>query len=119
MKTSSHRYLYRATVLNVVDGDTIDVEVDLGFSLRATHRLRLLGINTAEMHADASKERELAKTAKEETAKLVGKKVMIETEKTDSFGRYLATIFVDGEKQSFNDLMIKKGLAIPYKRDKT
>jgi endonuclease YncB( thermonuclease family) len=41
-------YYYRASLLRVVDGDTIDVDLDLGFNLRARHRLRLLDVDTPE-----------------------------------------------------------------------
>lgn len=90
-------YTYKATITSVTDGDTISAVVDLGFRMTTEQRLRLLGVNTPELHAQDPDERRRAQEAKAFTeAALKGKDVLIRTEKADAFGRYLAIVYVDG-----------------------
>lgn len=95
-------FKYRAQITNVVDGDTLDVEIDLGFGLRKEVRLRLLGVDTAEVYG-VSKDSDLYKTGKRHSAFVQswvesGEKVddsfpfIVKTEKRGKFGRYLATV---------------------------
>jgi micrococcal nuclease len=58
-------YVYNAKIINVVDGDTVDAIVDLGFHVQATIRFRLAGVDTAEMHSKVESERVIAKSAKD------------------------------------------------------
>jgi micrococcal nuclease len=112
------RYIYRAKLAKVVDGDTIDADVDLGFQLTARLRLRLLGLNAAEMHASDPAERQLALEAKcwlKDQLEVHGPFV-IKTAKADAFGRYLADIYC-GEFH-LNQVMIDCGLAVPFMRAK-
>lgn len=107
-------YEYKAKITNVVDGDTVDAIVDVGFKVTTTQRLRLLGIDTAELTSKDPVERAKAQEAKLFVIEqLLNKTVLIKTEKSDSFGRYLANITLDGV--DFNALMISKGLAEVYK----
>jgi micrococcal nuclease len=103
-------YEYDAKVINVVDGDTIDCVVALPFYLTATHRFRLLGVNCPEVHG-ATKAAGL-EAAAYTRATLIGKTVRIRTAKSDSFGRWLAQVFVDG--LDFNADLVARGLAVPY-----
>lgn len=108
-------YNYKAKVLNIVDGDTIDVKIDIGFALEQTHRLRLLGINTPELHDPDPVVRQRAQDAKTYLKGLIdGMDVIIYTEKDDDFGRYLAVVYYNN--QNINDIMIRDGFAVPYKR---
>jgi len=110
-------YNYKAIVKNVVDGDTIDVIIDLGFDSSLKQRLRLVGINAPELHSKVEEERTVANAAKQYLIEiLLDRYVIINTEKADAFGRYLATVYLDGE--NVNQHMIEKGLAIVYKRKK-
>ncbi|MEK6882381.1 MAG: thermonuclease family protein [Nanoarchaeota archaeon] len=102
-------YLYKAKIINIVDGDTIDAEIDVGFKLKTVQRLRLLGVNTAETHSKDLDQKLLAKQATEFTSKLLDKNVIIQTEKSDAFGRYLAKVFYieNGiEKDLSNELLV-------------
>jgi micrococcal nuclease len=113
-------YEYRVTrLLDVVDGDTIDVQIDLGFDVSFTSRVRLNGIDTPESRTLDLKEKKLGLDAKDwlkhrlETAR----KIVIRTEKPDSsekYGRILATLVVDDEPTSLNDQMVKSGYAWGY-----
>ena len=114
-------YNYNCDVLLVVDGDTIDVEIDLGFKVYTKIRLRLNGIDTPEKHIIAQREKALA--ARDFLrAKLAEYKneCVIKSIKTEKYGRWLADVFVGQEALSVNDIMIKEGHAKPYnggKRD--
>lgn len=107
------QYIYNAFVINVVDGDTIDVKIDLGFDVAVETRLRLLGVNTNELHDKDDVKRELANKAKKLAVdRLLNRWVIIETHKQDKYGRYLATVQVD--ETNFNDLLISENLAVTY-----
>ena len=107
-------YEYKAIITNVVDGDTVDAVIDVGFKMTTTQRLRLLGVDTAELTSKDLIERAKAQEAKLYVMEqLLGKSVLIKTEKADSFGRYLATISING--LNFNQSLLDKGLATPYK----
>lgn len=108
-------YSYNAKIINIVDGDTVDAEIDVGFKIKITHRLRLIDIDTEEMHDPDPQLRQLARTAKDYLiTKLLNQTVKINTYKADSFGRYLAEIYID--KFCVNDYLIESGLARKWKR---
>jgi len=113
-------YTYQARGVKTIDGDTIDVDVDLGFHLTARLRLRLNRINTYELTSSVAGERELARQAKGFVASVIdGTTLMITTQKADAFGRYLADVWymtAAGEQINLNDTLIDKGLATLYAR---
>ena len=92
-------YEYKAKVLNIVDGDTLDLEFDLGFDMKFSSRVRLLEIDTPEIFKPKSiEEKALGLKAKEFVEKTIpiGTSVVVKTEKdkTDKYGRYLVNIKV-------------------------
>lgn len=88
-------YEYVGQVLNVVDGDTVDVMVDLGFKVTTAQRLRLAGVDTPERNQAGFTE------AKDFTQSMIGGKlVTIKTHKVSKFGYYLADIVIDGKNVS-------------------
>lgn len=103
-------YEYRANIFNVVDGDTVDATIDVGFHMTAKLRLRLLGVNAPEMHGES---RVAGEKAKHFTTQLLDQDVVITTHKSDSFGRWLANISLSNGKL-FNDLLIQSGNAVPF-----
>jgi len=113
-------YEYRIKkVTNVVDGDTIDVEIDLGFSVSYAQRLRLAGIDTPESRTTDKAEKVLGLEAKEYLKSKVkdAKDVIVKTEKPDSsekYGRILGWVYVDGSTKSVNEQMIEDGYAWGY-----
>lgn len=108
-------YLYNAFVYNVVDGDTIDVNIDLGFNINTNMRLRLNGIDTKETNSKVLEERNLAQIAKVYVNnRIQGKQVLLKTYKPDKYGRYLADVFLEIDKPSINSELISEGLAVPY-----
>lgn len=113
-------YEYRVKkVTNVVDGDTIDVDIDLGFSVSFSQRLRLAGIDTPESRTTDKMEKALGLEAKEYLKSKVkdAKDVVVKTEKPDSsekYGRILGWVYVDGSNKSVNEQMIEDGYAWGY-----
>lgn len=101
-------YKYRAKVVRVVDGDTVDAEVDLGFDLKLSARFRLLGINSPEKNTQEGK-KSLGRLAE---LLPVGSKVVVQTtkDKKEKYGRYLGTFLVDG--QSINQQLVSEGFAV-------
>lgn len=109
-------------VENVVDGDTIDVIIDLGFDILFASRVRLAGIDTPESRTKDLKEKTLGLESKEYLKKHLkdAKSVVIKTEKMDSsekYGRILGWIYVNGDTESLNDKMINDGYAWGYLGD--
>jgi micrococcal nuclease len=106
-------------VKNVVDGDTIDVVIDLGFDILFASRVRLAGIDTPESRTTDKAEKALGLEAKEYLKKHLkdAKSVVIRTEKMDSsekYGRILGWVYVNGESESVNNKMINDGYAWGY-----
>jgi micrococcal nuclease len=113
---------YVKKVENVVDGDTIDVIIDLGFDILFASRVRLAGIDTPESRTKDIKEKALGLESKEYLKKHLkdAKSVVIKTEKMDSsekYGRILGWVYVNGDTESLNDKMINDGYAWGYMGD--
>jgi micrococcal nuclease len=113
---------YVRKVENVVDGDTIDVLIDLGFDILFSSRVRLAGIDTPESRTKDLKEKALGLESKEYLKKALkdAKSVVIKTEKMDSsekYGRILGWIYVNDDTVSLNDMMINDGYAWGYLGD--
>jgi len=113
---------YVRKVENVVDGDTIDVLIDLGFDILFASRVRLAGIDTPESRTKDIAEKALGLEAKEYLKKHLkdAKSVVIKTEKMDSsekYGRILGWVYINGDTVSLNDMMINDGYAWGYLGD--
>jgi micrococcal nuclease len=113
---------YVRKVENVVDGDTIDVLIDLGFDILFASRVRLAGIDTPESRTSDKAEKVLGLEAKEYLKKQLkdAKSVIIRTEKMDSsekYGRILGWVYINGESESINNKMINDGYAWGYLGD--
>jgi micrococcal nuclease len=109
-------------VKNVVDGDTIDVVIDLGFDILFASRVRLAGIDTPESRTTDKAEKTLGIESKDYLKKHLkdAKSVVIKTEKMNSsekFGRILGWLYVNGDTESVNDKMINDGYAWGYLGD--
>ena len=105
-------YLYKAKIVRIVDGDTFDAEVDLGFNMTLKTRFRLADIDTPELRIEEQHEAAVkAKRFLEE--KLLGGTYYLVSHKSDIFGRWLATVYLD-DGSTINGLMLKEGLAKVY-----
>jgi micrococcal nuclease len=113
-------YEYRVKqVLKVVDGDTIDVIIDLGFDVSFTSRVRLAGIDTPESRTTDAREKILGQEVKEYLKKALegATDIVIRTEKSDSsekYGRILGWLFVNRQTDSLNMELVNKGYAWSY-----
>ena len=105
-------------IVKVVDGDTVDVLIDLGFSVYHKERVRLSGIDTPEMNSKNLTEKEIAKKAKAFLTVWLKdqKNLTIKTYKDDKYGRLLGEIFGNGGV-CVNNLLMEKGLAWDYLTD--
>ena len=116
-------YIYRVRqVIKVVDGDTIDVAIDLGFDISLTKRVRLSGVDTPESRTTDLKEKALGLEVKEWLKhKLEGAKdILIKTQLPDStekYGRILGNLYINNESLSLNEQMVNAGYAWSYKGD--
>jgi micrococcal nuclease len=113
-------YEYRVKeVLKVVDGDTIDVVIDLGFDISFTSRVRLAGIDTPESRTKDAREKILGLEVKEYLKKALegATDIVIRTEKVDSsekYGRILGWVFINRQTDSLNMELVNKGYAWSY-----
>lgn len=104
-------YEYIGTVYRVVDGDTIYMTVDLGFEIFTNLKLRLAGIDTAEIFRPRNeKEKIHGLMAKKYVEGLVLNKVVrIKTNKTGKYGRWIATVSLLPNGENLSNLLIDEG----------
>ena len=113
-------YIYRIKAVGrVVDGDTIDADIDLGFDISLTKRIRLAGIDTPESRTRNQYEKKLGLQAKAWLKERLNfaKDIIIKTELPDStekYGRIIGHLYVNGEEVSLNNQMIAEGHAWNY-----
>jgi len=105
--SAQHDWLYDATLVRVVDGDTVDLEVDLGFRISARIRCRLKGVDCPER---GQPKWDLARDRVH--ALLAGRRFLVGTEldAKDKYGRVLATIWPMGEERSVNRILVDEDL---------
>ena len=112
-------YEYKVKVTDVIDGDTIDVVIDLGFDIFTNRRVRLAGIDTPESRTTDLNEKKFGMEAKEYLKHLLGNasNVVIKTLATDvneKYGRVLGQVYIDSSTMSVNDLLVSHGYAWSY-----
>jgi micrococcal nuclease len=120
---NSNRYFYKAEILRVVDGDTVDVLIDLGFDILHKTRLRLYGIDAPETRTKDLKEKAAGLKAKTFAIDWLDghSTVHIQTfkDKHGKYGRVLAEIYSDEIKTAcLNHDLIESGNAFEYKSKK-
>ena len=116
-------YNYKISPLKVIDGDTIDAEIDLGFDIKTKKRIRFMGINTPESRTRDLEEKARGLAAKDRVKQLLDgcKNITLHSHGVGKFGRCLGEIMldmVDGQEKltlvSLNELLIKEGHAVEY-----
>ena len=113
-------YVYRIkSVGKVVDGDTIDADIDLGFDISLTKRIRLAGIDTPESRTTDAYEKKLGLEVKTwlKERLMFAKDILIKTELPDStekYGRIIGHLYINGETTSINNQMVAEGYAWEY-----
>lgn len=112
-------YTYRAKLVRVIDGDTVDLAIDVGFFLTATVRCRMAGINTPERGHPRFAEAAIELAHQIKMRESPGGYVYVLTGKGDKYGRWLVFIGSDSSiRDTVNDAMVQSGLAVPYMVDK-
>ena len=117
-------YNYNATCVKVVDGDTIDAEIDLGFDIKVTKRIRLGGINAPESRTRNKVEKKLGLAAKERLKEMMegaANCFELESQEIGKFGRVIGRLLIDKiagkdviTKVCVNDCLVKEGHAVEY-----
>ena len=117
-------FTYTATVMRWIDGDTVDLEIDLGFKTAVKDRFRLYGIDTPELRpkkADFASEEERREEIKKADAALaycekiapVGTRLVVRTFKDEKgkYGRWLADLRIPEEQRTLNEMLVAEGHA--------
>jgi len=112
---------YRCKIIRVIDGDTVDIDIDLGFDIiLSNQRVRLYGIDTPESRTSDDVEKVFGNLSKDfvKHALPVGSYQTLRTnhDATGKFGRILGEfmVTVDGRRTTINEEMIKRNLAVRY-----
>ena len=110
-------YEYRCAVLRVVDGDTVDVDIDLGFGVwLRNERVRIMGIDTPESRTSDEVEKIFGLAAKKRLGERLGETAILRTQKPgksdEKFGRILGDFVLDDKTASV--MLIEEGHGVPY-----
>jgi len=112
MSDAPYRYA-ACRVERVVDGDTVDLWINLGFSTFCKKRVRLMGMNAPESRTRDLEEKKRGLAAKARLVELLaGGKCDLDSHELGKYGRVLGTIWVDGE--DLNQRLVDEGHAVPY-----
>ena len=109
-------YTYKAYVRSIYDGDTIRVDIDLGFGIILSDQsLRLLGLDTPEIRGEERTQGLISRNFVVERIP-VGSYITITTvkDRKEKFGRYLATVFYGDDMKNLNEELLQNGMAKPY-----
>ena len=107
---------YKCKLVKVVDGDTVDVDVDLGFGMvYKKQRVRMMGIDTPESRTRDLEEKFYGKASKANLIKILdGKEIQMVSHDKGKFGRILGELFIGDSKYSINQQQIDEFHAVPY-----
>lgn len=106
-------YEYKANVVSVYDGDTLRVDIDLGFDVWMKNAsIRLIGINAPELRGETKPAGLISRDALR--TQVLGKTVILQTvrDATEKYGRYLGTVILDGI--NINSWLVANNYAVPY-----
>lgn len=110
-------YVRNAKVVEVIDGDTLVLDIDMGFYTTLRQKVRVLGINCPETRGPTRGAGLAAKAAAAKWCEATFNRVVVKTHlvrETDSFGRVLAEVW-GGDDTSLADHLIEHGHAVPYR----
>lgn len=115
-------YEYRAEVIKIVDGDTVDVQIDLGLNVSIVERLRFYGINAPEVRGPSREAGKAATQWLREYLEKINYQIVIRTrkDKKGKYGRYIAVLIDDTDPDNLvniNEEMVKVGHAVEYMKD--
>ena len=110
-------YQYNCTVTRIIDGDTLDVDIDLGFSVKLIkQRIRMMGIDTPESRTRNLEEKKRGLISKQYLLDTcpIGSTIRLVSHHKGKFGRILGSIYTDASEQSINKIMCDEGFAVEY-----
>ena len=110
------KYLYEAELIRVIDGDTVDAWIDLGFDITVRRRIRLWGINAPEtrtLDLEEKREGKIAKARLEEMLSINRGSFMVKSIGVDKYGRCLGEIYI--QEVNLNKQLLAEGLVEVYK----
>lgn len=112
-------YTYKAKLVRVINGDTLDINIDLGFDIIIKQRLKLFGIDTPDSRSTNVETRQKGLDVKQRLIGLLTKEFKVETmlNKRGKYGRILGKVFIVDENDNevcINELLVKEGLATRY-----
>ena len=116
-------YTYKISPLKIIDGDTIDADIDLGFDIKIKKRIRFMGINAPESRTKDLEEKARGLAAKDRVKQLLEgcENIQLKSHGVGKFGRCLGEIFldkIDGSEKitlvSLNELLISENHAVEY-----
>lgn len=114
-------WAYRARLVRVIDGDTLDLVIDAGFRSTREERVRLLGVNTPEVKGATRQAGVAARTFVEDWLSRVAEgdewPLIVQTHKGDAFGRYLARLWRRSDGACLNDTLLMAGHAVVFRAD--
>ena len=111
-------YTFNCTLDRVIDGDTIDAYIDLGFNVSIHKRIRLYGIDAPETRTKDLEEKSSGLLAKARLVELLDEnnnKFLLHSVTVGKFGRCIGRIYTDPDK-SINTILIEESLAVPYNK---
>ena len=120
-------YVYKAKLDRIIDGDTVDAVIDLGFDVSVHKRIRLAGIDTPESRTRDLKEKERGLASKARLVEMLeGGEFILESNEVGKYGRVLGTLFVEKEtddnltsepqimRVKINETLVREGYAVEY-----
>ena len=122
MAKKMDKHIYSAKVVRVVDGDTADAMIDLGFDTWVKKRIRFYGVDTWESRTRNLEEKKKGLAAKDYVKDLLENsdegKFLLKSHGVGKYGRVLGELFVKGNEQSVNELLKENGHAYEYHGEK-
>lgn len=112
-------YTYKAKLVRVINGDTLDIEIDLGFDIIIKQRLKLYGINTPDSRSTNVTIKQKGLDVKQRLIGILTKEFKVETmlNKRGKYGRILGKVYIVDENDNevcINELLVDEGLAVRY-----
>jgi micrococcal nuclease len=116
IKVGGKMYRYKVEVTRVVDGDTVDVDIDLGFGMvYKKQRVRMMGIDTPESRTRNLEEKYYGKLSKAHLQQILSEgNIQLLSHDKGKFGRILGELFIGESVYSINQQMIDEHHAVPY-----
>ena len=121
-KKKLDKHIYSAKLVRVVDGDTADAMIDLGFNTWVKKRIRFFGVDTWESRTRNLEEKKKGLAAKDYVKDLLQNsdegKFLLKSHGVGKYGRVLGELFVKGNEKSVNELLKDNGHAYEYHGEK-